>query len=172
MWMMWNLFKYKLSRYFEHLISCTVLRCWQVEGIEILCPKDCLNWMWDMWEMVNSCLYYFSNSVAAIISWILFVYLYVIAAKGSVVTTALVLGMGYDLAGHTQNIKSCFARFVVLIVGLLKIQLFWGVMVCHLVKSPFQGGYCCHVRDANINMKGNIFYKLVQYSHMHMTWML
>jgi hypothetical protein len=43
--------------------------------------------------------------------------------------------MGYDLAGQTQNMKFSFARFEVLTVVLLKIHLFWDVMLCHLVNS-------------------------------------
>jgi hypothetical protein len=93
-------------------------------------------------------------------SWILFIYLFVIVAEWSVVIAAFVLSMGYDLAGQTQNMKFGFARLEVLTVVLLKIQFFWDVMLCRLVNScHFIGIYCCHVRDANLNMRGCSFYK-------------
>jgi hypothetical protein len=69
----------------------------------------------------------------------LFIYLFVIVAEWSVAITALVLRVGYDLAGRTQNMTFSFARFEVFTVVLLKVQVFWDVMRCQQVNS-------CHFR--------------------------
>jgi hypothetical protein len=61
-------------------------------------------------------------------------------AERSVVITALVLSVGDGLAGQTQNTAFSFARFEVCTVVLLKIQLFWDVMLCQLVNSRHFGG--------------------------------
>lgn len=68
-----------------------------------------------------------------------YIYLFVIVAEWSVAITALVLRVGYDLAGRTQNMTFSFARFEVFTVVLLKVQVFWDVMRCQLVNS-------CHFR--------------------------
>ena len=47
----------------------------------------------------------------------------------------LVISVGYYLVGQTQNTPCSFARFEVYTVVLLKIQLFWDVMLCQLVNS-------------------------------------
>lgn len=109
-----------------------------MEGIEILCPKG-----WSELEVgfvgdgqfslvlfqQFCCSHHFLNSV----------YLFVIAAEWSVVIKALVLGIGYDLAGQTQNTKFCFARFELLTVGLLKIM------------------GCCGVSAGKVAISGGLF---------------
>jgi hypothetical protein len=93
----------------------------------------------------------------------LFIYLFIIVAEWSVVIAAFVLSMGCDLTGQTQNMKFSFERFEGPTLVLLRIQFFWDVMLRRLVNSyHFRGGYCCHIRDANVNLRGSIFYKLLQ----------